>query len=102
MKTVRWVIMLQENKEARTLETGFFLRERRYANLGHLLPMFYIERAVKPGVSALPHSWPAISTITSNRKMASGFHGGDREWRGLPSSRYNMLSQLFHKSGGES
>ena len=39
-------------------EAGFsprdFQRERRYANLGHLLPMFYIERAVKPGVSALP------------------------------------------------
>jgi hypothetical protein len=33
---------------------GVFLRERRYANLGHLLPMFPIERAVKPGVSALP------------------------------------------------
>jgi hypothetical protein len=31
-----------------------FCRERRYANLGHLLPMFYIGRAMKPGVSALP------------------------------------------------
>ena len=38
---------LQENKEARKLEAGFFLRERRYANLGHLLPMFPIGPAVK-------------------------------------------------------
>ncbi len=33
------------------MEAGFFLRvflrKRRYANLGHLLPMFPIERAVK-------------------------------------------------------
>ena len=48
----------QENEEARSMKAGFSLqkivRERRYANLGHLLPMFPIERAVKPGVSALP------------------------------------------------
>jgi hypothetical protein len=41
------------------MEAGFslqdFLRERRYANFGHLLPMFHIGRAVKPGVSALSH-----------------------------------------------
>jgi hypothetical protein len=40
------------------MKAGFsfqdFLKERRYANLGHLLPMFPIGRAVKPGVSALP------------------------------------------------
>ena len=46
------------NEEARTVKAGFSLqvvvRERRYAELGNLLPMFYIERAVKPGVSALP------------------------------------------------
>ena len=47
-------------KKRRSPHTGgglplrVFLRERRYANLGHLLPMFPIERAVKPGVSALP------------------------------------------------
>ena len=44
-------------------EAGFLLRvfplERRYANLGHLLPTFPIERAMEPGVSALPRSWPA-------------------------------------------
>ena len=34
------------------LETCFF-RERRYADLGHLLPMFYNELAVEPGVTAL-------------------------------------------------
>ena len=28
--------------------------ERRYANLGHLLPKANIEQAVEPGVSALP------------------------------------------------
>ena len=42
-----------------TVKAGFSLqvvvRERRYANLGHLLPMFHIERAVGPGVSALPY-----------------------------------------------
>ena len=36
-----------------------FPRERRYAELGHLLPMFHIERAVKPGVSALPLGTPS-------------------------------------------
>lgn len=45
------------------MNAGFSLQdstqERRYANLGHLLPMFPIERAVKPGVSALPLRWPA-------------------------------------------
>ena len=39
-------------------EAGFLLRvfsrERRYADLGYLLPMFPIGPAVKPGVSALP------------------------------------------------
>ncbi len=47
----------QQSKEARTREAGFFqqivLRERRYADLGHLLPLFHIELAVEPGVSAL-------------------------------------------------
>ena len=55
------------------MEAGFFLRvflrERRYANLGHLLPMFPIERAVKPGVSALPLGWPATSSLTRHRKV---------------------------------
>jgi len=49
-----------KNEEARSVKAGFSLqfvvRERRYAKLGNLLPMFYIERAVEPGVSALPHS----------------------------------------------
>ena len=50
----------QENEEARTREAGFFmrrvfLRKRRYADLGNLLPMFIgVEPAVEPGVSALP------------------------------------------------
>jgi hypothetical protein len=49
----------QENEEARTEEAGFFLRhvflrERRYADLGNLLPMLFVEPAVEPGVSALP------------------------------------------------
>ena len=35
------------NEEARTVEAGFCW-ERRYAKLGHLLPMFYIEQAVDP------------------------------------------------------
>ena len=39
------------------------LRKRRYADLGHLLPMFSIEPAVQPGVSALPLGWPAINTL---------------------------------------
>ena len=39
------------------------MRERRYANLGHLLPMFHIEQAVEPGVSALPHGWPATRML---------------------------------------
>ena len=41
------------NEEARSIKAGF-CRERRYANLGHLLPIVYFGRAVKPGVSALP------------------------------------------------
>jgi hypothetical protein len=41
------------NKESSTVKAGF-CRERRYANLGHLPPMFQIGQAVKPGVSALP------------------------------------------------
>ena len=45
------------NGEARTKEAGFFSQirvgERRYTDLGHLLPMFPIEPAVEPGVSAL-------------------------------------------------
>ena len=49
LKGVQWATTVQENKEARTLEAGFFLRERRYANLGHLLPTVYFGRAVKPG-----------------------------------------------------
>ena len=36
-----------------------FPRERRYADLGYLLPMFPIELAVKPGVSALPLGTPS-------------------------------------------
>jgi hypothetical protein len=49
----------QESEEARAEEAGFslrhvFLRERRYADLGNLLPMFIVEPAVEPGVSALP------------------------------------------------
>ena len=40
--------LAEENKEARSIETGFSCRKRRYANLGHLLPMFYIEQAVNP------------------------------------------------------
>ena len=42
-----------KNEEARSFKAGF-CRERRYANLGHLLPIVYFGRAVKPGVSALP------------------------------------------------
>jgi len=41
------------NEEARSIKAGF-CRERRYANLGHLLPIVYFGRAVKPGVPALP------------------------------------------------
>jgi hypothetical protein len=57
------------NEEARTLEAGFFkrlyfLRERRYADLGYLLPMFYVELAIEPGVSALPAGWPAIHSLS--------------------------------------
>ena len=52
----------KKNEEARTVKAGFSFqdlwREGRYANLGHLLPIFPIERAVKPGVSA-PRGWPA-------------------------------------------
>jgi len=48
----------QENEEARAMKAGFsfqdLLKERRYAKLGYLLPMFPIEQAVEPGVSALP------------------------------------------------
>jgi hypothetical protein len=48
----------QENEEARSVKAGFSLqdlsRERRYAKRGHLLPMFPIEQAMEPGVSALP------------------------------------------------
>jgi hypothetical protein len=55
--TGRPVDVGQEIEEARTQEAGFsqqiFLRERHYADLGHLLPMFYIEPAVEPGVLAL-------------------------------------------------
>ena len=55
------------------MTAGFFLRvvlrERRYANLGHLLPMFPIERAVKPGVSALPLGWPATYSLTRPHKV---------------------------------
>ena len=36
-----------------------FFEGGRYADLGHLLPMFHIEPAVEPGVSALPSSCPA-------------------------------------------
>ena len=52
----RQSIAVQETKKPAQLRRASlgFLRERRYANLGHLLPMFHIERAVKPGVSALP------------------------------------------------
>jgi len=42
------------NEEARSIKKAGFCRERRYANLGHLLPIVYFGRAVKPGVSALP------------------------------------------------
>ncbi len=68
------------------MTAGFFLRvvlrERRYANLGHLLPMFPIERAVKPGVSALPLGWPATYSLTRPHKVGkrlpwnSGWDGG--------------------------
>ena len=55
-------IAVQEQEPAHE-EAGFldrvFPRERRYAELGYLLPMFYFEPAVEPGVSALPLGWPA-------------------------------------------
>jgi hypothetical protein len=45
------------NEEARSIKAGFslqaLLRQRRHAELGNLLPMYSIEPAVKPGVSAL-------------------------------------------------
>jgi hypothetical protein len=62
----------QENEEARTREAGFSLqivsREGRYADPGHLLPMFYKELTVEPGVSALP-SWLAnqAQSITTSQ-----------------------------------
>jgi hypothetical protein len=69
------------------MEAGFFLRivlrERRYANLGHLLPMFPIERAVKPGVSALPRGWPATNSLPRDPRSASVFPGIRDGWRGL-------------------
>jgi hypothetical protein len=51
----------QESEEARTSEAGFFLqvflRERRYANLGHLLPISY--RASGGTRCVGPPSWLA-------------------------------------------
>ena len=56
--TTHSALTARENGEARTIKAGFslqdLLRERRHAKLGHLLPMFPIEQAVEPGVSALP------------------------------------------------
>jgi hypothetical protein len=53
----RWAIPRKD--EARTREAGFKKQivsfEGRYADLSHLLPMFYIEPAVEPGVPALTY-----------------------------------------------
>jgi hypothetical protein len=71
------------NEEARAREAGFsrhvFLSKRRYADLGYLLPMFYIEPAVEPGVSALTLGWPAIYNLARRRKTdnAPNGWGGD-------------------------
>jgi hypothetical protein len=46
----------------------YYLRERRYANRGYLLPMFHFEPAIEPGVSALPVGWPAIYTLSQFHK----------------------------------
>jgi hypothetical protein len=51
--------LFEKKQEALIKDAGFLLqiavRERWHAELGNLLPMFHIERAVEPGVSALPH-----------------------------------------------
>ncbi len=52
------------------LLTSMFLRERRYADLGYLLPMFPSEPAVEPGVSALPLSWLAIFSLSWPPRLA--------------------------------
>jgi len=63
------------NEEARSMKAGFSLRivvrERRYAELGNLLPMSSIEPAVKPGVSALPHWLISYWIIASGCKIAT-------------------------------
>jgi hypothetical protein len=48
------------------------LREKRYAELGYLLPMFYIEQAVKPGVPDLPLGSPAIWRLAHAAKATIG------------------------------
>jgi hypothetical protein len=45
-------------------------RERRYADRGHRLPMYSIEPAVEPGVSALAHGWPATLTLAYEMGLA--------------------------------
>ena len=75
------------------MEAGFFLRvflrERRYANLGHLLPMFHIERAVKPGVSALPLGWPAACILPSDSRLAMVYHALPLEF-GMDGGAYGV------------
>ena len=51
-------------------DVNVFVRERRYADLGYLLPMFPSEPAVEPGVSALPLYWPAIYSLPRRRRLA--------------------------------
>ena len=75
-----------------------FSLERRYANLGHLLPMFPIERAVQPGVSALPCGWPATYILEGFGHLAMPRLGIGHDIS-LGPSRHNYTSLTFSAHG---
>ena len=83
------------------MKAGFSLqdlmRERRYANLGHLLPMSHIERAVEPGVSALPLGWPDTCIVARLGHSAIPRLGTGHDLSHFSCLRYGHVLAELHR-----